>query len=374
MKKILPVDKNVVWKNAAELLERRGDFRIQRVPQMWRKKFPEGAAWRSLQSANVRLFLKTDSSKAGLRWKNNFPWEGFDVFGEVFCDGEFCGKFSRNPVEQTREDFFTAPEGGTHLWQIHFPWCAEIAIESILLDEKAELFDIKEPQKKLMLCYGSSITQGFNSTSATRTWPCIAAGKLGVDFYNLGFGGAAFYEKAVAEYIASRDDWDYLTIESGTNTGGGYEPASSFKNTFTVFLDTIREKHSEKPILCFTSTLYLAMDGANKDVKNPAGSTFEEYRDVVREVVGARQASDRNLYLAEGRAWVDSEDLLADQIHPNDEGMKRIGLGVAHTWKNTVMTTGTASPVTTLKSPPDGKGNRNCRLTGDSTSSSQSSR
>ena len=38
---------------------------------------------------------------------------------------------------------------------------------------------------------------------------------------------------------------------------------------------------------------------------------------------------------AEGLDWVDDARYLSDSIHPNDEGMQRIGRGVASAWKNT---------------------------------------
>ena len=69
MKNISPDNKQLAWKNVAEILKLEDGFRIQRVPEEWRKKFPEGAAWRSMQSANVRLLLKTDSSKVALKWQ-----------------------------------------------------------------------------------------------------------------------------------------------------------------------------------------------------------------------------------------------------------------------------------------------------------------
>jgi len=334
MKKVYPDDRKIVWKNVAELLRRKSDFRPQRVPQHWRNAFLEGAAWRSLQSANVRMLIRTDSSKMVLNWTNTQADWGL-CCGEVLCDGKLVAEMQQPPESEMQIDVFEAGSPGKHLWEIHFPWSASPAVESILLDEGAGLYDVGPDSRKVMLAYGSSITQGFCCTRPRYTWPFIAASALGVDFYNLGFGGSAYCEKVVAEYIASRDDWDYLTCEAGTNTGGGFESATAFKKTFKEFMTIIRKSHPQKPILCVTSTIFLDMDNENSAVRNSAGSTFEQYRQVVRDEVAARQKSDKNLFLAEGRDWVNSEELLADRIHPNDKGMKRLGKGIAEAWKKT---------------------------------------
>ncbi|HOL22824.1 MAG TPA: SGNH/GDSL hydrolase family protein [bacterium] len=334
MKLILPDDKNIVWKNIAELTKLNGCFRPQRAPQQWVKRFAEGAAWRCLQGANVRMLLKTDSRFVGIRWKNAIEWGRFEVLGEVYCNGKICTTFSCNPTSIIREDIFETTIGGENLWEIHFPWCAEINIESILIDRGAKLFTVPKNTGDIMFVYGSSITQGFNATRASGTWPYITASLLGIDFYNFGLGGAAFYEKEIAEFIASRSDWKYLTVEAGTNTSGGYETPISYRKTLNTFLNTIREKHPDAPILCFTSTYFIDHD--EKGIKNNKGYLMEDYRAETREVLRTRMKDDNKIFLAEGLDWVGSGKYLSDIIHPDDEGMRRIGTGVAEAWRKTI--------------------------------------
>lgn len=333
MKSISPDDKKIVWKNIAELSRLNEGLRPQRAPQQWVERFAEGAAWRSLQSANVRLFLKTDSKFVGIRWKNVIEWKQFEVLGEVSCNGKICANFSCIPYGTLREDIFESPYRGENLWEIHFPWCAEVIIESILIDSDAKLYAVPEDKRGLMFVYGSSITQGFDATRASRTWPYITASLLGIDFYNFGLGGAAYYEKEIAEYIASLNNWQYLTVEAGTNTSGGYETPESYRKTLNNFLNIIRETHPNAPILCFTSTYFIDHD--EKGIKNNKGYLMEDYRAITREVIRTRMKEDKNLFLAEGTNWVGNSKLLSGIIHPNDEGMYRMGTGIATVWKKT---------------------------------------
>ncbi|MDD3726181.1 MAG: SGNH/GDSL hydrolase family protein [Candidatus Ratteibacteria bacterium] len=333
MKEVIPDDKNIAWKNIAELSRLKEGFRPQRAPEQWIKNFSEGAAWRCLQSANVRMLLKTDSKSVGIRWTNKIEWTNFEVLGEVFCNGKVCGTFSCNPAGKIREDIFAIESIGENLWEIHFPWCAETIIDSIFIDKDAHLLTVPENKGDTMLFYGSSITQGYNATRASGTWPYITSSLLGIELYNFGLGGAAFYEKEIAEFIASRTDWKYLTVEAGTNTSGGYETPESYRKTLTIFLNIIKEKHPDAPILCFTSTYFIDHD--EKGIKNNKGYLMEDYREVTREIIRTRMKDDDRIFLAEGLDWIGSSKYLSDSIHPDDEGMKRIGRGVADFWKKT---------------------------------------
>lgn len=331
MQKILPTDKRIVWKNTDGVYKADNGYRLQRVPEEWTNRFPPGAAWRSLQSSNVRLLIKTDSSYVTLNWKVDAKFDKYEVKGEVFCDKKFHSSFVPDSSEYFNKNIFRANNEGDHLWEIHFPWCTIAVIEHILLGKKASLCSPDEDKREIMLIYGSSITQGYDSKTATGTWPFIMAEALDIDFYNLGFGGAAFYEKAVAEYIASRKDWRYLTIEAGTNTSGGYETPDSYKITLNNFLDIIRASHPSLPIMCFTSTLF--EDHDLKGMKNGYGFLIEDYRKATRETVSQRMESDKNIFIAEGMEWLSEKRFLNDNIHPNNAGMKKIGMGVAAEWE-----------------------------------------
>src|SRR5205823_599325 len=74
---------------------------------------------------------------------------------------------------------------------------------------------------------------------------------------NLGFGGSAYGDTVVADYIASRNDWDVLVLVIGTNSfGGNYqdkpETAAQYGDKYNTFLATVREKFPTKAIVAMT--------------------------------------------------------------------------------------------------------------------------
>lgn len=56
------------------------------------------------------------------------------------------------------------------------------------------------------LAYGSSITNGALAVRPGDLYPARVARTLGVDHFNLGFGGGARLEPEMADWIAGRND------------------------------------------------------------------------------------------------------------------------------------------------------------------------
>src|SRR5690606_38413608 len=78
--------------------------------------------------------------------------------------------------------------------------------EGIRPPEAADLPKLK------MLAYGTSITQGAHATREHLTYASLTARRLGADLYNLGTGGSAFCENAMADHIADRNDWNLAVL------------------------------------------------------------------------------------------------------------------------------------------------------------------
>jgi lysophospholipase L1-like esterase len=157
---------------------------------------------------------------------------------------------------------------------------------------------------------------------------------------NLGFGGSARGEKIVAEYIASRSDWDVLVIAIGTNSFGGNfedktETAAQYGEKYNTFLTTIRDKFPTKPIVAMTPVFHRA-DHVGE--KNRNGELPQDYRSAIAKVVRQRQAADRNLHFVDGLdAFKDPLYLIpTDVVHPNVAGMIRMAETLAAALKPVV--------------------------------------
>lgn len=173
------------------------------------------------------------------------------------------------------------------------------------------------------VAYGDSITHGMQATDPGQTYVASAARTLGVDFVNMGFAGAARGELVVAETLA-KTSGDVFSFAFGTNLMRyfWYDQAAWGEN-FRMFLDLFRHGHPDRPLLVVSPIYRSAADA--ESTPNPRGMTVGDIRRIEEQVVSAkRKEGDQHLHLLSGLDVLGRDDahLLADGIHPNDQGMR----------------------------------------------------
>lgn len=173
------------------------------------------------------------------------------------------------------------------------------------------------------LAYGTSITEGAASSATHCNYVTRVARERGYDLLNLGCSGSAYCDRAMAEHIADRDDWDVATLALSINMAntGGFSPAE-FRARAEPFVGTIADAHPGTPIVCLTLFPYFDDVTASGDSAHAAA-----YREHLREIVA--QSPHDNLSLIEGAKLTDLSGLSADLLHPGDHGMEQIGRGIA---------------------------------------------
>lgn len=172
---------------------------------------------------------------------------------------------------------------------------------------------------KTMLSYGSSITHGACAIPPEGTYAAQCARRLGCDLINLGFGGSAQMDRAVAEHIASRRDWDFATFEMGINVRTW--PRERFREVVERFVGIVAAAHPDKFMFCMD----LFTNDADFEEHPTKGVGF---REVVRDVVG--QFKSGKVIHVDGRTILtDPTGLRTDLVHPGDEGMQAMGANLA---------------------------------------------
>ncbi|NLO08319.1 MAG: SGNH/GDSL hydrolase family protein [Clostridiales bacterium] len=165
--------------------------------------------------------------------------------------------------------------------------------------------------KKTYLAYGSSITHGSLSLAAPYTYPFRISQMLGCDYYNLGFAGSAHMEKAMAEYIVSRPDWDFASVEMGVNMLKPEFTLELFEERVRVFVDILAD--DSRPI--FATSIF----GFN----GPEQEKAQKYREIVRKYSSNKLIFTDGLELLNNPAYIS-----ADLVHPSLEGMA----GISERW------------------------------------------
>ena len=197
------------------------------------------------------------------------------------------------------------------LIEIYFPLYGGVSELYIGLEEGATVKEAPEyKNKKTMLFYGSSITQGACVSSPGNDFISILARKLDIDYINLGFSGNGNAEDAMIDYIVSIDASMYAF---------DYNMYADKKDRvlpthFSIY-ERIRAKHPDALILLY----------------DKPGCDYESYPEREETI---RATYEKAISMGDKRVcYIPAKDLLGegdrdccmvDHNHPNDLGAMRM--------------------------------------------------
>lgn len=172
------------------------------------------------------------------------------------------------------------------------------------------------PPQRRWIAYGDSIAEGWVASSPSRAWPAIAGRLHRLDVCNMGYAGSARGEIVSAEHVASLEA-DVISITHGTNCWTRVPfSVELMRATTTAFIDVVRQGHPTTPVVVASPVVRPDAEST----PNRLGATLADLRAAMEEVAQSRiDAGDKRLSLVPGGDIIGA-DLLADGIHPGDEG------------------------------------------------------
>ena len=175
------------------------------------------------------------------------------------------------------------------------------------------------------LAYGTSITHGFDAEGPHLSYVAQTAWHLRADLINLGLGGSAHCEHALADYVAARDDWHIATLALSVNMQGF--PLDQFYERVAYMVNTVAAADLRRPVACITLYPYFRDFGMDDEGASYGGQP-DQYRQALRDAVAA--CPHPNVHLIEGpHILTDIRGLTHDLIHPGDHGMIEMGRNLA---------------------------------------------
>jgi lysophospholipase L1-like esterase len=203
---------------------------------------------------------------------------------------------------------------------LYLPLYMPVKVLGIGVDADAEIQLPKAfATQKPIVFYGTSITQGGCASRSGMSYQAILGRMLNIDFVNLGFSGNGLGEPELARTVASIDAAYYVLDFAQNNP-----TVESLKQNYQPFIETIRSKHPETPILVITP-IYAAHEAATPDAK------LDGMRALIRQVVAQSiAAGDKNIQIVEGTDLIGPSrgDGLVDGTHPNDLGFEWMAEGL----------------------------------------------
>ncbi len=237
----------------------------------------------------------------------------------VFADGKLIGKLNAQ-LENAPNTLSTAYlEGSFKLGDgsasrrisIFLPWSFSSEICELSLDDGASI--TPAPASIKMICFGDSITQGYDAEDAQNPYATELATKLDADARNKGIGGEKF-RPSLAKLADDEFDPDIITVAYGTNDWSGEVSKSTFDENCSRFYGELARKYPTAKIFSI-APIWRA--------DNDRITNVGEFK-YVREFLEKTAAMYDNVTVIDAFSFVpENTKLFSDKfLHPNDAGFE----------------------------------------------------
>lgn len=234
---------------------------------------------------------------------------GFDLYSDKRYIGAYIPPHGTNDTFEGIIDLDDDLQGLEYT--INFPICSSIkeiyiGVKDGSVLKKATDYTIK----KTVVFYGSSTTQGGCASRPGNIYENMVSRELDCDYLNLGFGGNALGEEAMAKYIANLEmsafvyDYDYNA-----------PTPEHLDKTHEKMFKIIRKSQPNLPIIMMTAPKYYLNSEDEKRVEI-----------IERTYQNAIKNGDKNVRLIKGKDMFESvrDVAISDNIHPGDIGFNSI--------------------------------------------------
>jgi lysophospholipase L1-like esterase len=325
-------EKGILWYEIQHLdLEGKGwaDTKapFDRFPEKAEGKVPASVWGLSRHSAGMAVRFVTDAPSLQLRWsvtnaKLEMPHmpatgvSGLDLYVRSAKDGRWQWLTCGFPKQQKNNLHTIALPPGKHEYLLYLPLyngtaSVEIGLPKTALLEKGPARP--EENRKPVLFYGTSITQGGCASRPGMVHTAIIGRKFERPTINLGFSGSGKMDSAVVDLLAELDPSVYV-IDCLPNMD-----AKMIEERTAPLVQTLRKAHPKTPILLVEDRTYAnaAAYGANQRNSTNRAALAREYEKLLAaKVEGLHYLKGDNLIGHDGEGTVDGS-------HPTDLGFAR---------------------------------------------------
>ena len=329
---------NVELHNVAEVRPvASGGVRLQRVPEQVRLGLNEKAQERVLNPDCAEIRFLSDGPVARIALSSEEMTEAILFHGDFQSPGRITISQEVQTIEVTTPERLLMLDASFREQMAFSPRVFRLVMGGSIARAPVILHGVqgngvrppaREDLPRLRyLAYGTSITHGSSATAVHLSYVAQAARRLKADVINLGVGGSAYCERAMADYIAARDDWHLCTLALSVNMIGAGFSLDAFYERVSYMVDTVAGADTRRPVACIT--IYPHCRDFDPRFTSPQDKgTAEEYRQRLRDAV--RACPHPNVHLLEGSEILsDITGLTGDLVHPGDLGMIQMGENLA---------------------------------------------
>lgn len=191
-----------------------GRFEFHRLTETQENRYADKEAFfaKARASANVRFAFNTNSKTLSFDYRTYAGSSREFAYFDLYINGALTRHFGMEGFEMTSGHTVLSLGEGEKQVELYLPWSRRVDISNFELDYGAELAAVK--RHKTMLCFGDSITQGFDNLYPSLSYVSRLARMLGADEINKGIGGDKFRVDILEDEGLSPD---IITVAYGTN-------------------------------------------------------------------------------------------------------------------------------------------------------------
>ena len=301
---------------------------LNRLPLRMKDKISPPVWEQASCPSGARIRFRTDTKVLAIRLEYPSPPDMLNLhaMGQTGVDLYVDGKYRATAFADTK-----ASPGHTYEREyfrfekeprmerevvLYLPIYKPVKVLGIGIDSAARVLPARAfSMQKPVVFYGTSITQGGCASRPGLSYTALLGRMLNSDFVDLGFSGQGLGLTEEAQLVSEIDAACFV-LDYGVNN----MTLESLQKVYLPFLQTIRSKHPDTPILAITP-IYESREFWPGGNPPPWEAMRAHIRSVVKQL---REAGDRHLEVIDGTDLLGPADgdALTDGTHPNDYGFR----------------------------------------------------
>ena len=258
-------------------------------------------------TAGMRLELITNADRFSFDyWTRSASARRYYYF-DVYVDGALVKHFGHEDVKAVQSTLTVDLPAGEHVLAVYFPNLFSVQIKNVTLTDGATFAPVKKSCR--MICYGDSITQGYDAFYPSKSYVNRLADLLNAHVVDLGVGGEVFRPELVTTELDFEPD--IVTVAYGSNDFTKKKSRADMVRDANALHAHVRAAYPKAKIFAITPVWRHDWD------RTTAVGTFADAIQIAYDAAAAQPG----VVIVDGMTLVPhSTDFYYDGLHPTDEG------------------------------------------------------
>ncbi len=322
------------FKNCYEVKREDGTLQPVRFSHKQMSIYSEtkAAKIRSACPSSIYLEMKTDSSFINIKLEALDFARDF-LYLDIYIDDIFLSTVGVDAVKKLEDSIYIdlsyehidrreKKEKRERIQKvsIYLPHLVDIRIKEIEIEDASFIEDCseEEKEKKKILCFGDSITQGMTSKRPSTIFPSQLGKFFSMKVLNQGVGGYVFDENIIDEEMNISPH--IITVAYGINDWFQHTSIDYFQEKCSGFLNKLVRTYEKAEIFLITP-IWSTSENELKAMGNISA---------IRKIIEDIGKEYSRIHLVDGLKMVPNiEDYYVDGLHPNEAGFMHYSINLA---------------------------------------------